>query len=467
MNAKPNIVFIMADDMGYGDVACYNPESHIPTPNMDRLGREGLVFTDAHSPASVCTPTRYGVLTGRYCWRSRLKSSVLWTDYDEPLIPTDRLTVAAMLKRCGYATACVGKWHLGMNFHASTRPGYARGKTHHMNGYGGTRNVDFRHPIEGGPADLGFDDVLAVPGGHNLEPHFYVEGDRPAVTPTLWRKRGEPSRPGISARETHEGWMSVDCDDEAVGPMLVRRSLDFIDAAAEAGTPFFLYFASQAPHRPCTPPEFAAGKSRAGVRGDMVYEYDWAVGQVMAKLESIGIADNTLLIVTSDNGACPVSDEDDDFGHKSCGDLRAFKGSIYEGGHRVPFLVRWPDRIRPGQRSDELVCLADLMATCADIAGFALPSDAAEDSTSLLPVFDGASFSEDERPPVVHHAGNGQFGIRRGPWKLVLDHANQPKELFNLQLDPREQTCVLADNADIADNLFRRLETIRRNGRSS
>lgn len=458
--ARPNIVLFLADDMGYGDPRSYNPASKIPTPHMDRLAAEGQRFTDAHTPAAVCTPTRYGALTGRYCWRTRLKKIVLWTEYEEPLIEPSRETVPRVLQRAGYRTSAIGKWHLGLNF-AKPGGGFVRGKPDHMKGAGGTRDVDFTRPVEGGPSALGFDRSFLLPGGINLEPHFWIENDRIVGTPSVWRAEGAPTKPGTSGVEVHEGWMTPGWSDEAVGPTLTAQAETFIAESAAAKQPFFLYFASQAPHRNCTPPEFARGRSQAGVRGDMVYEFDWTVGRVLAKLDALGIADNTIVIVTSDNGAVPKSDEGEDFGHKSNGDLRGSKGGLYEGGHRVPFLVRWPGHAPAGKTNASLVVLTDLLATFADLVGARLPGGAAPDSFSVLPAFRGAAMDSVTRPAVVLHSGAGHFAIRRGPWKLICDGQMKPAQLFNLELDPQEKANALAREPERAASLLAELQAIR------
>ena len=457
---RPNIIVMLADDMGYGDPHCYNPASKIPTPNMDRLAAEGQRFTDAHTPAAVCTPTRYGFLTGRYSWRTRLQNSVLWTEYEDPLIESTRETVARVLQRAGYRTAAVGKWHLGLNF-AKPGGGFVRGKTGHMNGAGGTREVDFTQPVQGGPLALGFDTSFLLPGGINLEPHFWLADDRAVGQPNVWRANAAPTRAGTSGLEVHEGWMAEGWSDEAVGPTLTAKAEAFIAASAAMKKPFFLYFASQAPHRNCVPPDFARGKSQAGVRGDMVYEFDWSVGRVLAKLDELGIAKNTLVIVTSDNGAVPKSDEGEDFGHKSNGDLRGSKGGLFEGGHRVPLLVRWPGQASAGKTNASLVVLTDLMATFAGLVGASLPAGAAPDSFNVLPALRGATMDATVRPAVVLHSGAGQFAVRRGPWKLIFDAKLKPVQLFNLERDLPEEQNVIAAEPELVARLQMELTRIR------
>jgi arylsulfatase A-like enzyme len=253
-----------------------------------------------------------------------------------------------------------------------------------------------------------------------------------------------------------EGW-----SDEAIGPTLTAKAEGFIAESAAAQQPFFLYFASQAPHRNCTPPEFARGKSQAGVRGDMVYEFDWTVGRVLAKLDELGIADNTIVIVTSDNGGTPTSDEGKDFGHRSNGELRGSKGGLFEGGHRVPFLVRWPGHAPAGKTNGSLVVLTDLMATLAELVGAKLPAGAAPDSFSVLPALRGAAMDSLGRPAVVLHSGAGHFAIRVGPWKLICDGQVKPLHLFNLERDPLEKTDVLTREQDRAARLLVELQAIR------
>jgi arylsulfatase A-like enzyme len=299
---EPNIIFIMADDMGYGDVSCYNPDSKIPTPNMDRLAEEGLRFTDAHSPSAVCTPTRYGVLTGRYCWRSRLKRGVLY-GYEPPLIERDRLTVAGLLKKAGYNTACIGKWHLGLGF--TTKAGQHIDLDRPLPWPNADRameeKIDFSKPIKGGPVELGFDYFYGTSGCPTCQPPYgFIENDRFVELPSVYHDRPVyTSRPGMMA----PGWEHREAD-----PTIAQKAVEYIEAQASSDKPFFLYLTSDAPHEPCVEgvvPEFARGKSHAGPRGDLVWLFDWMVGQVMEALDRTGKTEDTLLIVTSDNGALP------------------------------------------------------------------------------------------------------------------------------------------------------------------
>jgi len=374
---RPNIVYILADDLGYGDVHCLNPQNgKIPTPHLDRLASQGMTFTDAHSGSSVCTPTRYGVLTGRYAWRTRLQHGVL-SDYTEPLIAADRLTVPALLKQHGYHTACIGKWHLGFTLDAQRAKGKRQGAPM------GARTQD-------GPLTRGFD-------------HFY----------------------GFHHARTMHSVFLDECVTEIVEPVdmlpkLTRHAADYIAARAKTAQPFFLYFALNSPHTPIAPTAEWQGKSGLGDYGDFVMETDWAVGEVLAALDRAGIASNTLVFATSDNGCSPAAGvaKLEKQGHYPSAQFRGYKSDIWDGGHRIPFFVRWPGVVRPGRVCAQLTCLTDLMATVADILGAQLPDNAGEDSVSILPLLKG----EDRpvRDMVVHHSINGMFAIRRSDTKLIF-----------------------------------------------
>ena len=465
----PNIIFIMADDMGYGDLACYGA-TKIPTPNTDRLAAEGMRFTDAHSASAVCTPSRYGVVTGRYCWRSRLRRGVLG-GHGSPLIEPDRLTVASLLKDHGYATACVGKWHLGLGWawKAPDRP------EADLNWTEDGSNVDYSRPITGGPTELGFDYFFGIAGSLDMPPYCFIENDRTVGTPD---RRKHPYEAQQRRGMMVEGWR-----DDLVDRTFAERAVAFIEdhVAARPDQPFFLYLPTAAPHRPCVPPEFMKGASKAALRGDMVAMLDWVVGRVMDALDRLGIAGETLLIVTSDNGARLTCYDGKDYGHKSCGDLRGQKADIWDGGHREPFLVRWPGKVPLASTSDQTVCLLDLTATCAAIVGAELPADAAEDSYDMLPAMLGEQSDAPVREAVVHHSVSGMFSIRRGPWKLVLGLGSggfseprhlepgpgePPGQLYNMDTDPAETSNLWADHPEIVERLTALLEKWRTEGRS-
>jgi arylsulfatase A len=483
----PNIIFIMSDDVGYGDVSCYNADSKISTPNIDRLAEEGVCFTDAHSPSAVCTPTRYGVLTGRYCWRSRLKYSVLFA-YEPPLIEEERPTVASLLKRAGYNTACIGKWHVGLGYTA--RPGQEIDFFRPLPWPSRTERsleeqIDFAQPLWGGPMDLGFETFFGASGCPTCQPPYgFIEGRHFVELPTLYHDQPVfTSRPGMMA----PSWDHKDAD-----PTFARKAVAYIEEQAGSEAPFFLYLCPSAAHEPCTDevvPEFARGQSQAGPRGDLVWLVDWMVGQVVDALERTGQAADTLIMVTSDNGALPGdrvrSDADQvyrTYGHKSCGDWRGYKAHIWEGGHREPLICRWPGAIAPGSVSDELACLGDLMATCAAIAGLDLSGDAGEDSYNLLPALLGQELAEPIRPSLIHHSGTGVFSVRQGPWKLILDtlgsggwppprggppEPGSPGQLYHLENDPVEAHNLWDQEPEVIERLSALLARYKETGRST
>jgi arylsulfatase A-like enzyme len=460
---RPNIIFLMADDMGYGDVGCYG-STQIPTPLMDRLAAEGIRFIDAHTPSGVCTPTRYGVLTGRYSWRSKMKKGVL-RGYSPALLEPGRLTVASMLKRHGYVTACIGKWHLG---------------------FGTADKVDYTRRLRPGPLEMGFDYFFGIPASLDMPPYCFIENDR------LIGELSVEKDPYNTLQR--QGPMTPGWRDEEVGPTFARKAISFIERSvlSEPDRPFFLYFPTPAPHTPCTPPDFIEGQSQAGVRGDMVTEVDWTLGQLMATLQRLKIDDNTLIIVTSDNGALTVGpagwakDPPEKYdivhhGHAPNGPLRGQKSDLYEGGHRVPFIAWWPGKIRPGTTSDEPICLIDLLATCADIVGCKLPADAAEDSESILPILLGRESDEPLHEAIVHHSGQGMFALRQGKWKLILGRGSggfsaparvKPKpgepegQLYDLETDLAETTNLWSERPDVVRRLTRLLERFQQQGHS-
>ena len=466
--AKPNIVFVLADDLGYGDVQALNARSKVPTPHLNRLAREGMTFTDAHAPSAVCTPTRYGALTGRYCWRSRLKRGVL-NGYSAPLLEPGRLTVAGMLRANRYHTSVVGKWHLGLGFQK-----------------GADGQIDYAKPVTDGPNDHSFDDSFIIPASLDFPPYVYIENgrvielpsiDQPAVKFPGFLRRG-PRQPGL---------VMDDCLDD-----LTRRAAAVIRERARKEPPFFLYFPLTAPHKPVQPHPRFIGKSGLGLYGDFVMQVDWTVGQVMQSIDSAGIGKNTLLIFTSDNGSFMrrlgpeekedhVSDETiqayNETHHTANGELRGTKADVWEAGHRVPFFARWPGVIEAGSTCDKPTAHVDLFATCAEIAGAKLPDDAAEDSFSWLPLFRGGDWAK-PRAPVINHSAAGMFALRSGKWKLIAGNGSGGREapkgkpfqkpfmLFDLQADVGEQNDLAKAKPKLVERLTAQLEAIRGNGRS-
>ncbi len=479
-SAMPNIVLVLADDMGYGDVGVYNPESRIPTPNMDRLATEGIRFTDMHSADSVCTPSRYGLLTGRYCWRTRLQRTVLF-NYEPPLIEPERLTLASLLKRRGYSTGMFGKWHLGLSFAVKDGKQVDFGRP--LPWYAGPdpdpevgASIDFSIPVSGGPTDLGFDEAFYTAGcSTDQEPFCFIRnGAFLGMEDATYRHPAGSWRSGMTA----EDWVN-----ETVDMRFTQEATGFIERAGGASpkSPFFVYLALSAPHSPHLVPQFAAGQSDAGVRGDMVWLVDWAVGEIMAALEKRGVTESTLLIVTSDNGplrgslepGAPERTATVSNGHRSAGELRGFKGRIYEGGHRVPFIARWPLRFPAGTASRQPMSLVDLMATVAAIIGEELPEDAAEDSVNMIDALKGAASEAPMRSAMVHHSGGGAFALRDGPWKIVFGRGEdrvQPMEnagyLFDLHADPGETTDLWNEHPGVVGRLTAMMERFRGTGRS-
>jgi len=445
---RPNVIYIMADDMGWGDPACYGASAEapkIPTPNLDRLAREGMRFTDAHSASAVCTPSRYAAVTGRYCWRSRLQSGVMW-GYSPPLIESDRPTIASMLHAEGYATAAVGKWHLGLGWH--WREGVPDDAAAQRTEFG--HNIDHDRPLTQSPNDVGFDYFFGIPASLDMQPYCFVENDRTVGIPSVEKDTYNPQQ--------RQGLMVPGWRDDVVDVTHAERACGFIEDSHRAGMPFFLYLTPSVPHRPCMPPEFIQGASRAGLRGDCVALYDWVVGQVMETLDRLGLADDTLLLVTSDNGARATDFHGNDWGHRSCGPWRGQKADIWEGGHREPLLARWPGVVPARTVSDETVCLVDLMATCAEVVGHELTPEEAPDSVSLLPVLRGEELRAPLREATVHHSIDGTFALRQGEWKLIRglgSHGfSDPRTIEPEPGGPEGQLYNLADDPGETENLW-------------
>lgn len=477
----PNIVYILADDLGYGDVRCLNPQGKITTPHLDRLAAAGMIFTDAHSSSAVCTPTRYGLLTGRYNWRSRLKSGVMG-GMSPPLIEPGRLTVPAFLQQQGYHTACIGKWHLG--FEWSRRPDTAPFTDGIEKGADGWR-VDFSKAIARGPNAYGFDYFFGLAASLDMVPYAFIENDRVTKVPTV--DKAFPMMSGRTNGATRKGPAAADFEAIDVLPTLTRRAVAYINERAgdaKSGRPFFLYVPLNAPHTPIAPSKEWQGKSGLNPYADFVMETDARVGEVLDALDRSGVAGNTLVIFTSDNGCSPEAKFPEllSKGHNPSAQFRGTKADIFEGGHRVPFFVRWPVRVKPGTTSGQLICLNDLFATCADLLGAKLPDNAAEDSVSLLPALEGRATTP-IREALVHHSINGAFAIRQGSWKLELCadsggwSAPRPgspaakslpaPQLYDLAADLAETNNVARAHPEVVARLTQLLEKYAADGRST
>lgn len=486
----PNIVIILVDDMGWGDPRCYQADSKIPTPHLDRLAREGMRFTDAHTPSSVCTPTRYGLLTGRYCWRTDLEKGVL-DGFGPPLIGEDEDNLASLLKRKGYQTFCVGKWHLGMQWY--DREGRAIGRRE-PGGFRPGDQVDYGREIEGGPVDIGFDSYFGISASLDMAPYCYIRDRRVDPIPTEYHDRIEDTifLNGVS------GVKSPGFDVHDVLGRFGDEAVSVIRKGARAEAPFFLYLPLNSPHLPVAPAGEAKGKSEAGDYGDFTWETDHVVGQVLDALDESEVADDTLVLFTSDNGGLwhwwDFRADDDggrapitprgryvkEFGHQSNADWRGTKADIYEGGHRVPFLVRWPAVVEAGQVSDSLVELTDVLATVVEITGEPAQGTSGMDSISFLPILKGEKKST--RPFSVHHSLNGTFALRQGPWKLIEGRGsggftrprNQdqfeddtPGQLYRLDTDPKEQKNLWEVKGPRVETMQSLLESIRSESGSS
>jgi len=456
---KPNIVYILADDMGYGDVAALNPNSKIPTPNFDRMAREGLSFSEAHTPSAVCTPTRYGVLTGRYSWRTPLEGVL--NGYEPALINTKRMTVGSYLQGHGYRTACVGKWHLGL---------------------GTQEPVDYFEPLGPVPNDYGFDYSYIIPASLDMAPYLYLEDGVPVELPTDTVENSRPKRIGGDGY-IRKGPIAPSFTFEGVLPTFTEKAVEFIENQAESpeDSPFFLYFPLNAPHTPWMATEEFQGVSGAGEYGDFVAQVDHTVGRVLDTLDRLNLADDTLVIVTSDNGAWWRDKDIEEFGHNPNAGRRGQKGDAWDGGHRVPFLVRWPGKVEAGAETDEIICHTDLLATVAAVMGEDLPDSAGEDSYNILPVFLGEDYQSPIREATVHFSSRHVYAIRQGKWKLILGRGSggftlpqfiEPEEgepegqLYNMDEDPLETTNLWAERPEIVEHLETLLATYQEQGHS-
>jgi arylsulfatase A-like enzyme len=483
-NSNPNIIYILADDLGYGDVGCNDPNCKIPTPNLDRLAAEGMRFSDAHAGSSVCTPSRYSILTGRYAWRSRLKSGIVW-EWDGSLIEADRPTVAGLLRDAGYRTACLGKWHLGWDWptldgrHPNDTLPFGLGAAEARREYG-FQNIDYSKRIAGGPVDRGFDSYFGV-DVPNFPPYAWFEDDHLVEQPT-----GEKP-PELYG---HDGKACPGWSLEAMIPELTRRAVEFVTKQGAhqrdgGDAPYFLYFPLTSPHSPIVPNEQFHGTSGVSRYGDFVCEVDWVVGQVLDALDRSGTRENTLLVFASDNGPERRTPDDEGVyaraqrtGHYSMGPLRGIKRDVWEGGHRVPFIASWPAVVPKGTVCDQLVGLVDFMATCGDIVGADIPAGGAEDSVSMLPLLRGGDAAT-IRAHAVHHSAAGTFAVRKGNWVLIdaptgdendepewiksergyADHQS-PGELYDLREDLAERVNRYDDEPEVVAELRRVLTNL-------
>ena len=468
---RPNVVIILADDLGIGDVSAFNKDSAWKTPHLDRMAEEGMSFTDAHTSAALCTPTRYSIMTGRYNWRSRLKSAG-GNGYSTPYIENERTTIAELYKAQGYQTAIIGKWHLGWDWALTGEMEQFDDRVVPV--------IDFSKPIKNGPEEHGFIYSFGTIASLSSPPFVWVENSMPTALPSaisvnydekaFWRK----------------GPMADDFDHVEVLSEITDRSVRYIGQQSQSDEPFFLYVAMTAPHAPIIPKSEWIGKSNVSAYGDFVLQVDYEAGRILNAIEANGIAEDTLVFFTSDNGQSPRADFDDDelplANHKGSCIYRGKKFDIYEGGHRVPFIASWPGTIEKGSWSDEVICTTDFMATAAEMLEVEYGDDTAEDSVSFLSVLMSTDYDKPLREATVHHSSDGRFAIRQGDWKLILwpgsggwafpatekDMSGLPRfQLYDLAKDPGETTNLESRYPERVKSMKALLEKYVREGRST
>lgn len=456
---KPNIILILADDMGYGDISAFNEDCKFETPNLDRLCQNGIRFTDAHASSSLSTPSRYGILTGRYAFRTNLKSGVL-NGYSGPLIPEERSTIATMLSSQGYSTACIGKWHLGWDWT-----------------FGDDKKADFSAPIKNGPTTRGFDYFYGIAASLDMAPYVYVENDRPTAVPNRVSK---DIKEGIKLQRS--GPQSPDFEHADCLPNFTRRAIEYIDKNKDSGKPFFLYLPLTAPHTPILPSKEFLGKSGISEYCDFVMMVDDMVGQIEHEVEQAGILDNTIIIFTADNGCAPYAGikEMQKLGHYPSYIYRGAKSDIYDGGHRIPLIISWGSRYHDVVE-DGIISLTDFYATFADITGYTLKDNEAEDSYSMINILERKGKSE--RKDVIHESGEGRFALRKGKWKLIFwpgsggwsnptpkdpQWDSLPKyQLYDMKKDPSEKNNLYGSHKKVEQALYNSFKGYILDGRST
>ncbi|WP_405566298.1 arylsulfatase [Polaribacter sp. Asnod6-C07] len=473
-NKNPNIIYILADDLGYGDVQSFNSEGKIPTPNLNKMAANGVKFTNAYTSSAVCTPTRYSILTGRYNWRTELKSFVV-SGYSKSLIKQERTTVAEMLKNQGYSTAFIGKWHLGWDWEITKEDSkFSRDKLN------AKPEVDFSKPIKNGPNSHGFDYTFGFCGSLDMAPYVYVENNKPTM---------EPTKTTVSVDEKgkwRKGLTSDDFNHTNVLQDLTDKAISYIDENANGKSPFFLYFPLPAPHTPILPTTEFLGKSNTNMYGDFVMQVDDVVRQIRETLKKQGISENTMLVFTSDNGCSPRANFDElaKVNHNPSYTFKGTKSDIYEGGLHVPFIVEWPNKALKNSSSNKVISTTDFFATSADIVGYKTKDSEGEDSYSMMPLISGKN-DIDIRDYTVLHSVDGSFGIRKGDWKLITcqgsggwsypnprdvkrEKLNLPDmQLYNLKDDIGETKNVITSFSEIASELKVALKKIILDGRST
>ncbi len=452
--SKPNIIFIMADDMGYGDAGCYNPQSKIPTPNIDHIASKGIRFTNAHSPGAWCVPARYGLLTGRFPFRTDLKRMKTTS-----LIEPGRMTLGSLLQRNGYKTACIGKWHQGFE---------------------NLRNQDYSKPIQSGPVERGFDYFYGIHASLDIPPYYYIENDHCVEAPTDdVEASSSEDVTQIQGAFWRAGKIAPNFKHDEVLPTFTEKAVTYLEDQKKSNTPFFLYFSLAGPHTPWLPTGKFKDSSKAGEYGDFMTQIDDSVGKIVEILKNTGQADNTLLFFTSDNGPVWFEEDIQRYNHKSSHFLKGMKVDTWEGGHRVPFLVSWSGKIPQNSVSHENICFTDMMATFATLVGDKLPENAGEDSFNILPVLLGEKYEKPLRGAIVIE----NKAIIQGDWKLIFDSgrgglsrwlskqpiekSEQKGELYNLKDDPSENNNLYGERSDLVQSLTALFEKYKKDGRSA
>jgi len=466
--SRPNVVLVLADDMGWGDLGCYGA-TKIPTPAMDRIAVQGLRATDCHSASAVCTPSRYALLTGRYAWRGPLKQRVL-VGHSPAIIEPDRPTIATVLRDAGYATGAFGKWHLGLGWR------FRDGRSWSAFDPGAPlwpevddgSNIDYAAGFEDGPISRGFDRFFGIAGSLNMPPYCFLNQDSTVGVPSIPKQILYPRQ--------RRGLQVDDWRDDEVDCRFVEEACSWIETQVLLKRPFFCYLATSAPHRPCVPPGLVRGASSAGQRGDMVCLVDWAVGQVDEILKQCGIQENTIIVVSSDNGAELTYIDNETYGHRANGNWRGRKADIWEAGHRIPFLVRWPGHIKPGYELRSLFGLIDLMPTLAAACDVEIKAGMVEDGINVLDLFLGAT-PDGGRKWLVNHSVNGTFAIRQGRWKLIMgtgsggfsmprgnrcDAGCNQGQLYDLESDPYETMNLWYSRPTLVQELYDELKRVAR-----
>ncbi|MEX0791485.1 MAG: arylsulfatase [Pirellulaceae bacterium] len=467
---RPNVLIVLADDMGYGDVGAYNPDAKIPTPHIDRLAGEGMKFTDAHTSSGVCTPTRYSLLTGRYHWRTRLQSGVLG-GFSPPLIEEDRLTLGGLFQQAGYHTACVGKWHLGMSW--PLKGGQtANDRGNFSQPFDDLSNVDYTSPIQAGPVDRGFDHFYGISASLDMYPYVWIDDRLPTEVASVTKAFHRPGPAG-------EDFEAIDVQEG-----IIDHTIQYIGQRVQEDKPFFAYVPLAAPHTPIVPTPKWQGKSGINPYADFVMQIDADMGRLLEALETQGVAENTIVVFTTDNGCSPQAKfpELHAAGHQPSYIYRGHKADLYEGGHRVPLIVRWPGQVKAGSESDQLIGQTDFMATFAEMLGAKLEPTQGEDSVSFLPVL-RATAEKPIRESIISQSINGSFAIRDGQWKLALcpgsggwsfprpgkeTHADLPDfQLYNLADDPSEETNLVEQHPERVANMKAAMEAAIAQGRTT